>query len=229
MSDDDDAVALPIDGVLDLHTFSPRDAASVVGEYLDECKKKGIFEIRIVHGKGKGVLRRIVHSQLDRRDDIASYGLAPPERGGWGATLVTLAGGPAKEGARPAPAAPSAPAPRSRARTVLRWVLAIAMIAVGALHFVNPDPFVEIVPPWLPAALVLVYVSGAFEIAGGAGLLIERTRRLAAFGLIALYVAVFPANIQMAIQGDPEIPAFALYFRLPLQLVFIAWAYWVRR
>jgi uncharacterized membrane protein len=226
VSDDDDAVEVPIDGVLDLHTFSPKDAASLVGEYLDECRKRGIFEIRIVHGKGKGVLRRIVHSQLDRRDDVASYGLAPPERGGWGATLVTLAGGP-KEAA--APVAASASPPRSRARTILRWVLAIAMIAVGVLHFVNPDPFVEIVPPWLPAALVLVYVSGVFEIAGGAGLLIERTRRFAAFGLIALYVAVFPANIQMAIQGDPEIPDWALYLRLPFQLVFIAWAYWVRR
>lgn len=223
MSEDDDAVELPIDGVLDLHTFSPKDAASLVGDYLDECKKKGIFEIRIVHGKGKGVLRRIVHGELDKRDDVASYGLAPPERGGWGATLVTLAGAPAKA------AAPAAPAKGSLARTILRWVLAIAMIAVGVLHFVDPDPFVKIVPPYLPGALALVYVSGVFEILGGAGLLVERTRRLAAFGLIALYVAVFPANIQMAIQGDPSIPDWALYVRLPFQLVFIAWAYWVRR
>jgi uncharacterized membrane protein len=225
---DDDAVELPIDGVLDLHTFSPKDASSLVGEYLDECKRRGIFEIRIVHGKGKGVLRRIVHAELDRRDDVRSYALAPPERGGWGATLVTLEGAPSKPDPMTAPGEVGA-SRRDRVRAVFRWVLAIAMVAVGALHFVNPDPFVEIVPPYLPAALALVYLSGVFEIAGGVGLLVPRTRRAAAFGLIALYVAVFPANIQMAIQGDDAVPDWALYLRLPFQVAFIAWAYWVRR
>lgn len=109
-------------------------------------------------------------------------------------------------------------------------MLAVLMIGIGADHFVNPEPFVRIVPAFLPAPLLLVYVSGAFEIAGGAGLLFERTRRFAALGLCALYVAVFPANINMAIheiQLSPggAMPVWMMWARLPLQAVFIAWAY----
>ena len=88
--DGEEPVELPIDGVLDLHTFSPRDVPDLVPEYLDECRRRGILEVRIIHGKGAGTLRRTVHAILARRSDVASYGLAPPERGGWGATLVTL-------------------------------------------------------------------------------------------------------------------------------------------
>ena len=88
--DDEGVVELPIDGVLDLHTFRPSDCSELVGDYLDECKARGIHEIRIIHGKGKGTLRRTTHAVLARRDDVETYGLAPPERGGWGATLVTL-------------------------------------------------------------------------------------------------------------------------------------------
>jgi DNA-nicking Smr family endonuclease len=84
------AVELPIDGVLDLHTFRPSEVAALVQDYLDECQRRGILEVRIIHGKGKGSLRRTVHAGLARRDDVQAYGLAPPERGGWGATLVTL-------------------------------------------------------------------------------------------------------------------------------------------
>lgn len=83
-------VELPIDGELDLHTFRPAEVAELVGDYLDECQRRGIRQIRIVHGKGKGALRRTVHAQLARRSDVVHHGLAPPERGGWGATLVTL-------------------------------------------------------------------------------------------------------------------------------------------
>jgi len=109
--------------------------------------------------------------------------------------------------------------------------LAIAMIAIGVLHFVRPKPFVRIVPDYLPAPLALVYISGFFEILGGLGLLLPATRAWAAWGLIALYVAVFPANIHMLthnISLDPKkpIPRWALWLRLPFQLVFIAWAYW---
>jgi hypothetical protein len=92
-AEDDDAVELPIDGELDLHTFAPREVAALVDDYLDACKERGITDIRIVHGKGKGVLRRTVHAVLERRDDLIAWGLAPPERGGWGATLVTRVGG----------------------------------------------------------------------------------------------------------------------------------------
>ena len=77
------------------------------------------------------------------------------------------------------------PAGLSLTKTVLRYVLAFAMMLVGVLHFANPMPFVRIVPAALPAPLVLVYVSGFFEFLGGAGLLVARTRRAAAWGLVA--------------------------------------------
>jgi uncharacterized membrane protein len=106
------------------------------------------------------------------------------------------------------------------------------MMAVGALHFVAPAPFVRIVPAWLPAHLALVYVSGFFEILGGFGLLVPRARRAASLGLVALYVAVFPANVNMAVNdialdGTSHAPPALLWGRLPLQALFIAWAFWV--
>lgn len=85
-----EVVELEIDGVLDLHGFAPRDVKDLVASYLDECATRGIFEIRIIHGKGIGALRRTVHALLDRRADVARYQLAGDGRGGWGATLVTL-------------------------------------------------------------------------------------------------------------------------------------------
>ncbi len=116
-------------------------------------------------------------------------------------------------------------------KLVALWVLALAMIAIGILHFVQPKPFVRIVPKFLPAPLALVYISGFFEIAGGVGLLIPATRVAAAWGLIALYIAVFPANIYMlthniSLNPKKSIPRWALWARLPFQFVFIAWAYW---
>ncbi|UJR85472.1 Smr/MutS family protein [Sandaracinus amylolyticus] len=89
-SDADAIVALPIDGVLDLHTFDPRELGDLLPTWIDECRAHGLFELRIVHGKGTGSLRRSVHAILARRDDVLEVRLAPPERGGWGATLVTL-------------------------------------------------------------------------------------------------------------------------------------------
>jgi DNA-nicking Smr family endonuclease len=83
-------VELPIDGVLDLHTFDPRDVADLVPTWIDECRARGIHELRIIHGKGKGTLRRTVHAILARRTDVLEHRLAPPDRGGWGATLVVL-------------------------------------------------------------------------------------------------------------------------------------------
>ncbi len=110
----------------------------------------------------------------------------------------------------------------------LRYLLAVGMLAIGVLHFANPAPFVRIIPHYFPAslALPLVLVSGVLEIAGGVGLLVPRTRRLAAIGLMALYVAVFPANIEHALH--PELlgtSAAVAYARLPFQLLFIAWAW----
>jgi len=107
-------------------------------------------------------------------------------------------------------------------------LLAIGMVAIGVAHFANPDPFVRIIPHYLPGALALplVLVSGAFEVAGGLGLVFGPTRRAAALGLVALYVAVFPANIEHAMR--PELlgtPAWVAYARLPFQLLFVAWAW----
>ncbi|NJM49326.1 MAG: hypothetical protein HC860_26710 [Alkalinema sp. RU_4_3] len=111
-----------------------------------------------------------------------------------------------------------------------RLVLAIAISVVGILHFATPDPFVKIVPSSLPHPLLLVYISGFFEIAGGIGLMVPRVSQAAAWGLILLFVAVFPANINMAVNqiNLPGIPDSAIlrWGRLPLQFVLIAWAWW---
>lgn len=116
-------------------------------------------------------------------------------------------------------------------RTVLRWVLAVAMVSVGVLHFTRAPSFTNIVPAWLPFPLALVYVSGVCEVALGLGVLVPRTRRWAGLGLIALYVAVFPANVNMALHPElgGDLPHWVLYARLPFQALFIAWAWWVSR
>jgi uncharacterized membrane protein len=110
-------------------------------------------------------------------------------------------------------------------------LLSITMVSVGVLHFARLKPFVRIVPNYLPAPVALVYISGFFEILGGVGLLIPGTRVWAAWGLISLYIAVFPANIYMltnniSLNPKKPIPRWALWARLPFQFVFIAWAYW---
>jgi dsDNA-specific endonuclease/ATPase MutS2 len=80
---------IPIDGVLDLHTFNPEELGSLIPDYIDECLKEEIYEIRIIHGKGRGNIRRSVHALLDRNDNVHSYSLAN-DRSGWGATIATL-------------------------------------------------------------------------------------------------------------------------------------------
>ncbi len=87
---DETIIEMPIDGTLDLHTFHPREARSLVDEYLRVCRMKGILQVRIIHGKGKGILRKVVHSVLEKHPHVASYKLAGEDRGSWGATLVTL-------------------------------------------------------------------------------------------------------------------------------------------
>ncbi len=113
-------------------------------------------------------------------------------------------------------------------RTALRWLLAAFMTYAGVNHFTHPAPFVQIVPRGWPAPDALVAVSGAAEIAGGIGLLVPAVRRPAAWGLIALFIAVFPANLNMALHRQAlglEYPAWMLWARLPLQVVLIAWAH----
>ena len=84
-------VPYPINGVLDLHTFHPRDVGDLVPEYLQACRAQGIRHVRIIHGKGTGVLRKRVHALLARLPDVEAYRTAGEDAGGWGATLVTLA------------------------------------------------------------------------------------------------------------------------------------------
>ena len=83
-------VRIPIDGTLDLHNFKPSDIGSLIREYLRECQKRGIYQVRIIHGKGTGNLRRGVHVVLDRNDRVEKYTLADETGGSWGATLVEL-------------------------------------------------------------------------------------------------------------------------------------------
>ncbi len=83
-------IELPIDGVLDLHTFPPREVKALIPDYLIACLEKGIYQVRIIHGKGTGALREIVHAVLRKQPGVASYRLAGEEEGGWGATLVLL-------------------------------------------------------------------------------------------------------------------------------------------
>lgn len=88
--DQDEAIEIPIDGVLDLHTFHPREVRDLVPEYLEECRKRGILQVRIIHGKGTGTLRRIVHSLLDKNPLVLRYKTADLGGGGWGSTEVEL-------------------------------------------------------------------------------------------------------------------------------------------
>ncbi|MGQ0809993.1 MAG: DoxX family protein [Nitrospiraceae bacterium] len=118
-----------------------------------------------------------------------------------------------------------------RAKQITRYIYGALFSAAGANHFLNTPFYLSIVPPYLPWPLALVYISGIAEIGLGGLLLFEQWARLAAWGLIALLVAVSPANIHMALH--PELYSWAsplgLWLRLPLQGALIAWAYWYTR
>ncbi len=117
-----------------------------------------------------------------------------------------------------------------RIKLISKYLLAIFMIVAGTMHFVNPAFFLKIVPPYLPFHKELVLVSGFCEILLGVLLLIPKCSHLAAWGIIALLIAVFPANIYL-FQNQDLMPASPLvhFLRLPLQGIFILWAYWHTR
>jgi len=87
---EDDVYRLPVDGVLDLHTFSPKEVRDLVPEYIGECVRLGLTEIRIIHGKGTGTLKAVVHGILKKDPRVISFKDAGLDAGGWGATVVKL-------------------------------------------------------------------------------------------------------------------------------------------
>ena len=118
----------------------------------------------------------------------------------------------------------------SHIKAASKYVLAIFMIVAGIMHFANPAFFLKIMPPYLPFHYNLVLVSGVFEFLLGVLLLVPKCSRLAAWGIVALLIAVFPANLYLYQHQDilPASPIVHL-LRLPLQGVFILWAYWHTR
>ena len=109
--------------------------------------------------------------------------------------------------------------------TIPRAILAILFVVAGVLHFVFTPAYVNIMPPLLPSPLLLVQISGIAEILGGIGLLLPPTRHAAAWGIVALLIAVWPANINMAMHHAASQPGWALWLRVPLQLPLIWWAW----
>ena len=107
-------------------------------------------------------------------------------------------------------------------------LIAGLFIVAGANHFVSPNFYLKIMPPYVPWPLALIYVSGFFEIVGGVGVAVSRLRWAAGWGLVALLVAVFPANVHMALHAEDyaNVPHWALIARLPLQFLLIAWVWW---
>jgi DNA-nicking Smr family endonuclease len=87
---DEQPLQLPIDGVLDLHTFKPREVKDLVLDYLAACQARRIFQVRLIHGKGIGNLRRTVHAVLEKHPEVITFTLDHPQHGGWGATIVFL-------------------------------------------------------------------------------------------------------------------------------------------
>ncbi len=119
----------------------------------------------------------------------------------------------------------------NRLKHISRWLYGLFFIAAGVNHFLNTPFYVSIMPPYLPWPVALVYLSGVAEIGLGGLLLFERWSRLAAWGLIALLIAVFPANVHMALHPElyPWASSLGLWLRLFLQGILIAWAYWYSR
>lgn len=116
-------------------------------------------------------------------------------------------------------------------KQALLWVLGIGLVFAGVLHFVTPDSYLPMMPAWLPAHLPLVYLSGVAEVVLGAAVLEPKLRRAAAYGIIVLLIAIFPANVHIAVH---DVPVFGAaegagpmnWVRLPVQALLIVWAWW---
>ena len=119
----------------------------------------------------------------------------------------------------------------SRVKFILKLLLGVFFIAAGVNHFLRTGFYLRMMPPYVPFHLAMVQISGAAEMLLGLLILIPCRSAIAGWGLIALLIAVFPANVQMALHPEtfPEFSARALWLRLPLQAVMIAWAYWYTR
>ncbi len=113
---------------------------------------------------------------------------------------------------------------------IARWLLALLFIVAGLNHFRDPAVYLTMMPPWVPWPEILHKVAGAAEVAGGIGVLVPHVRQVAAWGLLGLLLAVFPANLHLAWYGWPEAPVamarWVLWLRLPLQLGFAGWVWW---
>jgi uncharacterized membrane protein len=122
----------------------------------------------------------------------------------------------------------------SRTKTVLLWLMGIFYVVAGLNHFVNQGFYAPMMPPYLPAHMALIYLSGLAEVVLGAAVLVPSVRPLAAWGIVLLLIAIFPANVHIALHDVP--PAGAKegagiwnWVRLPFQGVLIAWAWWYTR
>ncbi|MEA3211101.1 MAG: hypothetical protein QOE70_4158 [Chthoniobacter sp.] len=111
-------------------------------------------------------------------------------------------------------------------KATFRWIMALFFVAAGANHLLAPKFYLELMPAWLPWHQGLIFASGFAEILLGVSVLLPRLRGIAGWGLIALLIAIFPANIHAALHGFRSVPGWILWARLPFQLVLIAWVYW---
>lgn len=116
---------------------------------------------------------------------------------------------------------------RTNCSAISRWVLAIFFTAAGLAHFLKPSYYLAVIPPWIPFPAAMNVISGFFEILFGVLVLPVKTRKLAGWGLIALLIAVFPANIHLALHSEifPGVPPWLSWARLPFQAVFIFWVW----
>ena len=118
--------------------------------------------------------------------------------------------------------------PKSRLKRYALLALSVVFVLAGINHFVNPAFYARLIPPYLPEPWALVFWSGVFEVLGGLGVLVPQTRRWAGWGLVLMLACFLPTHVYMARHPDlfARVPAWALYARLPLQAVLMAWAYW---